>query len=74
MLLELASSLEIQKQEDAYSITFVQGIDETDFPTYSIGFRNSGSRYEPYNIAFMNMYNGLSEYNLNYHHVKKLKK
>lgn len=67
--LEEASSLEIKKQEDAYSITFFQGKEEYDFPTYSVRFRNSGSRYHPYNFAFMSMYNGLSEYDPNYHQI-----
>ena len=69
MPLENASSLEIKKQEDAYSITFFQGKEEYDFPTYSVRFRNSGSRYHPYNFAFMNMYNALSEYDPNYHQI-----
>ena len=69
MPLENASSLEIKKQEDIYSITFFQGKEEYDFPTYSVRFRNSGSRYHPYNFAFMNMYNSLSEYDPNYHQI-----
>ena len=69
MPLENASSLEIKKQEDIYSITFFQGKEEYDFPTYSVRFRNSGSRYHPYNFAFMNMYNSLIEYDPNYHQI-----
>ena len=69
MPLENASSLEIKKQEDTYSITFFQGKEEYDFPTYSVRFRNSGSRYHPYNFAFMSMYNALSEYDSNYHQI-----
>ena len=69
MPLENASSLEIKKQEDIYSITFFQGKEEYDFPTYSVRFRNSGSRYHPYNFAFMSMYNALSEYDSNYHQI-----
>lgn len=69
MPLENASSLEIKKQEDIYSITFFQGKEEYDFPTYSVRFRNSGSRYHPYNFAFMNMYNSLSKYDSNYHQI-----
>ena len=69
MPLENASSLEIKKQEDTYSITFFRGTEEYDFPTYSVRFRNSGSRYHPYNFTFMNMYNGLSEYDPNYHQI-----
>ena len=67
--LEEASMLEIKSQEDKYIITFHQGKEDFGFPTYAIRFRNSGSRYEPYNLAFMNMYNSLSEYNPNYHQI-----
>lgn len=67
--LEEASMLEIKYQEDKYIITFHQGKEDFGFPTYAIRFRNSGSRYEPYNLAFMNMYNSLSEYDANYHQI-----
>ena len=67
--LEEASMLEIKYQEDKYIITFHQGKEDFGFPTYAIRFRNSGSRYEPYNLAFMNMYNSLSEYDPNYHQI-----
>lgn len=67
--LEEASMLEIKSQEDKYIITFHQGKEDFGFPTYAIRFRNSGSRYEPYNFAFMNMYNSLSEYDANYHQI-----
>ena len=67
--LEEASMLEIKYQEDKYIITFHQGKEDFGFPTYAIRFRNSGSRYEPYNFAFMNMYNSLSEYDPNYHQI-----
>ena len=67
--LEEASMLEIKSQEDKYIITFHQGKEDFGFPTYVIRFRNSGSRYEPYNFAFMNMYNSLSEYDANYHQI-----
>ncbi len=67
--LEEASMLEIKSQEDKYIITFHQGKEDFGFPTYAIRFRNSGSRYEPYNFVFMNMYNSLSEYNPNYHQI-----
>ena len=67
--LEEASMLEIKSQEDKYIITFHQGKEDFGFPTYVIRFRNSGSRYEPYNFAFMNMYNSLSEYDPNYHQI-----
>ena len=67
--LEEASRVEINKLEEAFTITFYQGKEEYDFPTFSVRFSNSGSRYHPYNFAFMNMYNGLSEYDPNYHQI-----
>ena len=67
--LEDASKVEIKKAEEFYDITFYQGKEDSGFPTYTVRFRNSGSRYEPYNIAFMNMYIGLSEYNQDYHQI-----
>ena len=67
--LEEASRIEIERLEETYTITFFQGKEEYDFPTFSVRFRNSGSRYNPYNLTFMNMYNGLSEYDPNYHQI-----
>ena len=68
---EIASRLLIEKVEDTFKITFLKSKKEWDgiFKTYSIRFRNSGSRYEPFNICFMKMYNKLSEYDSNYHQV-----
>ena len=57
--LEDASRVEIEKIEDAYAITFYQGKEVYGFPTYTVCFRKSGSRYYPYNFTFMNMYNSL---------------
>lgn len=67
--LEEASRIEIKKLEETYTITFYQGKEEYNFPTFSVRFRNSGSRYHPYNFTFMNMYNALSEYDPNYHQI-----
>lgn len=67
--LEEASMVEIKKLEEVYTITFYQGKEEYNFKTYSVRFRNSGSRYDPYNFTFMNMYNSLSEYDPNYHQI-----
>ena len=67
--LEEASRLEINRLEESYTITFYQGKEEYNFPTFSVRFRNSGSRYKPYNFAFMNMYNNLGEYDPNYHQI-----
>lgn len=79
---EEASRVEIEKKEETYAITFYQGKEEYNFPTFSVRFRNSGSRYQPYNFTFMDMYNCLSEYDPNcyqihieeYLYTKKLQK
>lgn len=79
---EEASRIEIEKKEETYAITFYQGKEEYNFPTFSVRFRNSGSRYQPYNFTFMDMYNCLSEYDPNcyqihieeYLYTKKLQK
>lgn len=67
--MEEASKVEIKKLEESYAITFYQGKLDYGFPTYTVRFRNSGSRYNPYNLAFMNMYYGLGEYNPDYHQI-----
>ena len=67
--LEEASCVEVKRLEDVYSITFYQGKEEYNFPTFTVRFRNSGSRYKPYNAVFMNMYNCLGEYDFNYHQI-----
>ena len=67
--LEEASRIEIKKLEETYTITFYQGKEEYNFQTFSVRFSNSGSRYHPYSFTFMNMYNGLSEYDPNYHQI-----
>ena len=72
---EIASRLLIEKIDDTFKITFIKSKKEWDgiFKTYSIRFRNSGSRYAPFNICFMNMYNSLckhsSEYCSDYHQI-----
>lgn len=75
-----ASKVSITPGEDVYYITFEKSKDKSFFITFAIRFRNSGSRYNPYNIEFMHMYNNLKTYdpdNLQIHmeeylfHVKK---
>ena len=68
---EIASRLLIEEDDDRFKVTFIKskmGYDYT-FTTYSIRFRNSGSRYNPFNVCFMNMYNALGEYNSDYHQI-----
>lgn len=57
-----ASLLEISKGKESYKIEFNKSKRNMFFNTYAIRFRNSGSRYEPYNVTFMDMYHKLLEY------------
>lgn len=64
--MEKASNFQIEQIEDSFKITFKKSEIQREygmyFPTYSVRIRNSGSRYNPYNIAFMKMYQDLKEY------------
>lgn len=69
---ENASRLLIKKEDEIFRVTFIKSKKENDIVmpiTYSVRFSNSGSRYNPYNIAFMNMYNELKLYDTNYHQM-----
>jgi len=65
---EVANYLKIVKEEETFKIEFhtqphIGGYDR-DFGSSSyipVRFRNSGSRYDPFNIVFMKMYNKLKE-------------
>lgn len=83
--IDITSKLTIKKEDETFKVMFEKSKKSQDgiFITYSIRFRNSGSRYDPFNITFMQMYNELREYNQDYHQVhieeyfysqKKLKK
>lgn len=69
--IEITSKLTIKKEEETFKVIFEKSKKSQDgiFITYSIRFRNSGSRYDPFNICFMRMYNELKEYDLNYHQI-----
>ena len=64
--MDKASNFKIEKLDDAFKIIFKKSEIQRDcgmyFPTCSVRIRNSGSRYNPYNIAFMKMYQDLKEY------------
>lgn len=65
---EEASRFVIEPMDRAYKLTFKIGLVD-NFLTYSVRIRNSGSRYNPFNMFFMDMYNQLCEYELNYHQI-----
>ena len=63
---EVANFLKIKKEKDSFIIKFyiqdyIEGYDRDFASLYSIPirFRNSGSRYDPFNIIFMRMYEKL---------------
>ncbi len=57
-----ASALQISKNDDSdYVITFIKGENLNNNP-YSVCLRNDDSGYDPYNAAFMIMYNKLCNY------------
>ena len=69
---ENASRLLIEKIDECFKITFIKSKKEYDdgiLMTYSVRISNSGSRYNPQNIEFMNMYDKLKEYENNFHQV-----
>lgn len=68
---EIASKLTIKKEDEIFKVIFEKSKKSQDgiFITYTIRFRNSGSRYDPFNISFMQMYNSLKEYDPNYHQL-----
>ena len=68
---EIASKLTIKKENETFKVLFEKSKKEQDgfLITYSIRFRNSGSRYNPFNISFMNMYNELKKYDPNYYQI-----
>lgn len=66
---EDASILKIKKEEDNFEVIFEKSREENMSLTYSVRFRNSGSRYSLFNIAFMRMYNKLIDYDPEYHQV-----
>lgn len=60
-LYDEAASVSIIKEKDSFKVIFKKGKNEF-FKTFSVRFRNSGSRYNPYNATFMSMYHKLQEY------------
>lgn len=55
---EKANKIRIEKKNDKIILTFT---DNPDDPTFGFGIRicNSGSRYDPFNVCFMNLFNQL---------------
>ena len=65
-------NLTIEQEEDSYKVTLNKPEGYDAYSIFSIRFRNSGSRYDPYNIAFMGMYKDMEEYfNKDKEYIKK---
>ena len=70
---EKANKLKIEKNDDEIILTF---IDNPDDPTFGFGIRicNSGSKYDPFNLCFMNLFNQLQTLNKKDEQKKLLRK
>ncbi|MDD3341697.1 MAG: hypothetical protein PHN72_05885 [Bacilli bacterium] len=61
-----ASVLKIEKKEEAFLITMEKSKVEN---TYAVRIRNRRSRYNPFNILFMKMYEQLIQYDNDYQQI-----
>lgn len=70
---EKANKLRIEKEDDKIILTF---IDNPDDPTFGFGIRicNSGSKYDPFNVCFMNLFNQLQTLNVKDEQKKLVRK
>ena len=67
----------ITKQNEAFVLEFIVSfekkeeywMDRPSNTSISIRFRNSGSKYNPFNVIFMNLYNSLCNYNPEFHQI-----
>lgn len=65
---EEANILNIHKEEEKFRLEFI--LQSKEWSTFiDVRFRNSGSRYNPFNTIFMQLYNKLQEYNPEYHQI-----
>ncbi|NLC47903.1 MAG: hypothetical protein GX758_00900 [Tenericutes bacterium] len=54
--------LKVEDGNEEFLVTFIKRVVDTIYSTNSVRFRNSGSRYIPFNFLFMDMYNKLCNY------------
>lgn len=59
-------SISRSRDKERYLIEIKKGKNKEDF---SVEISNSGSRYSPFNILFMELYNALCEIDPNYHQI-----
>ena len=69
-LYDEAAILFIEKIDGSYRITVKEGlVSDINIQTSSVRFRNHGSIYDPYNCAFMGLYNQLCAHNFDYEQI-----
>lgn len=66
--IDSANTLTIEHNDDMYFLKFKRNNRDLSF-SIPIRFRNSGSDYEPFNLAFMEFYNSLQNYDPEYHQI-----
>ena len=64
-----SSILLIEKLEEEIVVSFVKGRTDVLDKTFAIRICNSGSRYQPFNILFMQLYRKLIDYMPEYHQI-----
>lgn len=67
-----AGSFIIEKLDNSYKLTFNKCKDDSLFgimSSYSVRLRNSGSRYDGFNLIFMRMYRKLCNYDPNFQQI-----
>lgn len=65
---EEANILNIYKEKEQYRLEFIPKSKELSH-YIDIRFRNSGSRYHPFHLPFMELYQSLQEMDLEYHQI-----
>lgn len=66
--IEESNTVKIVKEEDKFVFNFTYNEKEL-ISSRSIRFRNSGSRFEPFNLIMMKFFNKLQEYVPEYHQI-----
>lgn len=67
-----SSVLTISKNDNTFRVQFKRSTNNDLFTTYDVKICNSGSRYYPFNVTFMNMYNKVLDYDLPKKKIKEL--
>lgn len=67
---DLSSILSIEYILDSYELTFKKSKEKIGHNAYSVCIKNGGSLYDPYNAAFMIMYNRLRNHDFELDNVK----